>query len=443
MIVCFLACVKSGHAYCPIDISVPASRVAAIVDEVAPPCILSTEPFPFEREGIVTGDEIAEICRTSPSEPVTLSPVLSDDVFYIIFTSGSTGTPKGVQITCECLDNYLMWAKTLGGGLDPEKHYTFINQAPFSFDLSVMDLYLSLFSGGTLAALDKAVQSSTAALFRALEKSSANVWVSTPSFADVCLSDERFSEALLPQLEKFLFCGETLTNRTAGELMRRFPKAVVVNTYGPTESTVAVTEVNITPEVNAEWSPLPVGREKPGTRIFIMDEAGRILRDGEKGEIVIAGDTVSIGYLNKPELTEKVFGTYEIDGKSCRLYHTGDKGYRQNGWIFYCGRLDFQIKLHGYRIELEDIESNIMKLPGVRQAAVLPVYRDGQVRSISAYVAADRSDADDFQYSQKLRSMLRKYVPDYMIPKKFVFVDALPRTDNGKVDRRALGGMRA
>lgn len=443
MIVCFLACVKSGRAYCPIDISVPLNRVEAIVNEVNPELILTTEQLDIGNIYIISKDEMISCIQEENAAIGKEKWVTADDVFYVIFTSGSTGTPKGVQITRDCLDNFVHWAISLGHGLRDTKHYTFLNQAPFSFDLSVMDLYMSLYSGGTLWALSKSVQNDMKLLLQSFEESGANVWVSTPSFADVCLSDKKFTEEILPGLDMFLFCGETLTNRTAERLRTAFPKAEIVNTYGPTESTVAVTEVLVTSEISAKYNPLPVGLPKEGTWVFILDEAGNILPDGEKGEIVIVGDSVSIGYWNKPDLTKKVFGVYEIDNRSYRLYHTGDKGYKKDGYLFYCGRIDFQIKLHGYRIEIEDIESNIMKLQSVSKVVVMPVYKEEQVKSLTAYVVLKYAIEDSFAEAQKIRADLKEFLPDYMIPKKIVFKDSLPMTNNGKVDRKALGGMKS
>lgn len=442
MLICFLACVKSGRAYCPIDISVPLYRVEAIIKEVAPEIILATEELSLEYNNILSYEKIHSIIENETGQIEDSLAVSSEDVFYIIFTSGSTGTPKGVQITRDCLDRFIQWGLTLGSGIQENEKNVFLNQAPFSFDLSVMDLYLSLYSGGTLWALDKKVQGDMRLLLESFKHSEASVWVSTPSFADVCLADPSFGPELLPELKRFLFCGETLTNRTAERLMKVFPSAEIVNTYGPTESTVAVTEVLVTPELNQNINPLPVGEAKKGTWIFIMDKQGNNLPEGEHGEIVIAGDTVSVGYWNNQERTKKVFGICEIEGHTYRLYHTGDKGYMKDGQLFYCGRIDLQIKLHGYRIELEDIESNIMKLPEVQKVAVLPVYRDEQVRSLTAYVVTRNVVKDSFFMTQQLREKLKEYLPEYMIPKKMVFLETLPMTNNGKVDRKALGGMK-
>ena len=248
---------------------------------------------------------------------------------------------------------------------------------------------------------------------------------------------------MMPQMQVFLFCGETLGNRTARKLQERFPHSCVVNTYGPTESTVAVTDVLVTREVEQQENPLPVGRARPGTTIEIWDEEGKILPEGEKGEIIIIGDTVSTGYYGRPDLTEKSFFVVDSGYALIRGYHTGDKGYLKDGMLYYCGRIDLQIKLHGYRIELEDIENNIRRLPWIEHVVVVPNSRGGRVTSLTAYVVRRDGVPDEAhtaEAAQKMRDELQQFLPDYMVPKKTVFLDQMPMTNNGKADRKLLGG---
>lgn len=202
-----------------------------------------------------------------------------------------------------------------------------------------------------------------------------------------------------------------------------------------------MTQILVDVSVNQKWNPLPVGQAKEGTWILIMDQDGNLLPEGEKGEIVIVGNTVSAGYWNNSELTNKVFGRYRIGKEEYLLYHTGDKGYLNGDLLFYCGRMDLQVKLHGYRIEVEDIESNMRRLPDVIQAVVMPLYRGGEVKSLTAYVVLKREVSDEFEASQELKKELKEYLPEYMIPKKIVFLDKIPMTNNGKADRRALEAM--
>ena len=443
MLVCFMACAKAKRAYCPVDLSVPRERVLGILDSLKPEMILAPEEDCelFDNAKCLDIKAIEQYAAVAAA-PADLS-VLTDteDLVYLIYTSGSTGTPKGVQITRGCLDNFIKWGMTLGSGIKENEHPVFMNQAPFSFDLSVMDLYLCLYSGGTLIAIAKDLQADMKLLFEAFKRSGINVWVSTPSFANICLSDPKFNDELMPDAEKFLFCGETLPNHTVTKLHAAFKNAEVVNTYGPTESTVAVTGITVTKEVNEKYEPLPVGAPKVGTIIRICSEDGKILPDGEYGEIVIVGDTVSPGYRNNEEQTKKAFFLTEEKGETMRAYRTGDKGCMRDGQLFYAGRIDLQIKLHGFRIELEDIENNLMKLEGVERAAVIPNYRDGEVRNITACIMPAAMPEDSFKAGVKLREEAKKYLPEYMIPKKIIFKETLPVTNNGKTDRKALAAM--
>ena len=183
------------------------------------------------------------------------------------------------------------------------------------------------------------------------------------------------------------------------------------------------------------FNPLPVGRVKPGSYVSIRDQANQVVPTGSRGEIVIAGPNVGLGSFRRPDLTDRAF--VEIDGQ--RAYRTGDAGHFEDDLLFFEGRMDFQIKLHGYRIELGDIESNLHKLGDIRDAVVMPVMRDGRAEYLVAFaILKAKQDASDFETSQRLRRELAEHLPDYMVPRKFVFLAEFPTTPNGKVDRQRL-----
>lgn len=434
MLISFLGCVKAGHPYIPVDTSIPMERVVKIIESAKTELVInvSNQPLLIENQvPILTFDEI--LIRQAAVEMVDSSNwVDQDDNFYIIYTSGSTGNPKGVQISANNLQSFVDWMVKdfpINGQLN------FLNQAPYSFDLSVMDLYPALASGGSIFAITKEMIARPKILFEAFKKSSIQVWTSTPSFVQMCLMDPSFNDELLPEVSVFLFCGEILPVSIAQQLMERFPKATIFNTYGPTEATVAITIVEVTPEIVEAYHSLPVGKPKEDTQLLLVDEDGNQVPEGEKGEIIIIGPSVSKGYLGQPELTNKAF--YQLNGK--QAYRTGDAGYMEKGLLFYKGRIDFQIKLHGYRMELEEIEHHIAKSKYVKSVVVIPIYQNDKIEYLSAsIVPAEHAFDKEYQLTSAIKNELGEVLPAYMIPRKFTYHEELPMTPNGKVDRKQI-----
>jgi D-alanine--poly(phosphoribitol) ligase subunit 1 len=443
MLACFLGCAKAGRAYVPVDSSLPPARVAAILRDSQARLILSPEALSpaidrgaaevvdESKGGFLTLSRVFEAYAARRPDP--RRRVRDRDNFYILYTSGSTGQPKGVQITLGCLSSFLTWAQA---ELVDGRPQTFLNQAPFSFDLSVMDLYLSLSSGSTLWSVDARMIANPLELGELLPRARIETWVSTPSFAELCLADPSFGHERLPTVRTFVFCGETLTNTCANKLLLRFPQARVFNTYGPTEATVAVTSVRVDRALSLAHHPLPVGAIKPDCELRIVSAAGHTLPEGEKGEVVIVGPSVSPGYLDNPALNERAFFDTELGGAPTRAYRTGDAGYLQGGQLYFCGRLDLQIKLYGHRIELGDIEENLCALPGVENAMVLPVLKDGACTRLVAFVQS--VGEPDTNAASALKAALRERLPAYMIPQRIVFKQRFAMTRNGKIDRGAL-----
>jgi D-alanine--poly(phosphoribitol) ligase subunit 1 len=418
MLIAFLGAVKSGRPYVPIDIALPQTRIDQILASSNAALTL-------------TPDKIRQFSTSELGAPTI--PVEKNEPFYILFTSGSTGEPKGVIITLACLEHFISWM--LVEQQFSKRVEVFLNQAPFSFDLSVMDLFCSLATGGTLFSISRDLVENPKKLYRALASSGVTTWVSTPSFAQMCLVEDKFAEAMLPGVRRFLFCGETLPPQTAAQLLARFPQAQVWNMYGPTEATVATTSIHVDAAILEKYSPLPVGRVMPGAKIFIVDENGAELPANERGEIIITGPNVSPGYAGRSDLTARAFFEYH----GLRAYKTGDLGCFRDNLLFFEGRIDEQIKLSGYRIELGDVEANLCALPTVRDAVVVPVIKSGAAQSLTAFVTLlARNETSDFKLAHNLRSLLSERLPVYMLPRKFIFLDTFPMTANGKVDRAAL-----
>lgn len=432
MLACFLGASKAGHAYIPIEAHTPEERVEMILEVADPAMIFAVKDWPdIETDAeIISIDKLNNICAELETVS-SLEPVVGSETYYIIFTSGTTGVPKGVQISHNNLLSFVNWELTDFGITEGMR---FLSQAPYSFDLSVMDLYPALTLGGSLTPMAKEVINDFKQLFTLLPTLAIEVWVSTPSFMDICLMEPTFDGEHVDSLKVFLFCGEELPKATAQKLVDRFPQARIFNTYGPTEATVAISGVEVTQALLDEYSRVPIGRVKDDTTVYIMTNDQEV-STGEVGEIVIAGPSVSKGYLHNPEKTAAAF--FEYNGQPA--YRTGDAGKLVDGMLLYDGRIDFQVKLHGYRIELEDIDHHLAGVSYVKQAAVVPKYQNHKVQQLVAFVVANPHDFEkEFKLTKAIKEELSLSVMDYMIPQKFIYVEQLPLTANGKIDRKGL-----
>lgn len=432
MLACFLGTSKAGHAYIPIEAHTPKERVEMILEVADPAVIFAVEEWPTLETAaeIVTLEKIQDICKETHSLTVFES-VSDSETYYIIFTSGTTGIPKGVQISHTNLLSFVNWELTDFGITEGMR---FLSQAPYSFDLSVMDVYPALASGGSLTPLRKEIINDFKQLFTMLPTLEIEVWVSTPSFMEICLMEPTFNGEHVDSLKIFLFCGEELPKATAQKLLERFPDAHIFNTYGPTEATVAISGVEITKELLDEYDRVPIGHVKYDTNVYIMNGDNEVAAE-EVGEIVIAGPSVSKGYLNNPEKTADAFFEY----KNQSAYRTGDAGKIKDGMLIYDGRIDFQVKLHGYRIELEDVDHHLASVSYVKQAAVVPKYQNHKVQQLVAFVVAHANDFEkEFKLTKAIKEELSLSVMEYMIPQKFIYVEQLPLTANGKIDRKGL-----
>ncbi|MGX6979766.1 D-alanine--poly(phosphoribitol) ligase subunit DltA [Vagococcus elongatus] len=431
VLVSFIACMKAGHPYVPVDSHTPAERIKLIHEEAEPVCVVAFDQWEIPAKHLVRLKEFDEIVKKSKSYP-SENQVTGDDLTYIIFTSGTTGKPKGVQISYNNLASFLQWMMT---DFSLAQGQRYLCQAPFSFDLSVMDVFPALLTGGTLVPLEKDTVDNFPVLFRTLPDLKLNVWVSTPSLIEICLVTPDFRAGTLPELSHFLFCGEELPHKVADKLLERFPQAKIYNTYGPTEATVAVSGVQITKEILEKYERLPLGKVKEDTKIYIFDDQDQPLSEGEFGEVVIAGPSVSRGYFRNADKTAESFFSYQ----GLPAYRTGDGGYLKDGLLFYQGRLDFQIKWHGYRMELGDIDHHLLSLSSVQKACVVPKYQNHKVQQLIAYVVLEQGEPENPRETAKaLKGLLKEKLMAYMMPQKFVFASQLPLTSNGKIDRKQL-----
>ncbi|MCC6839689.1 MAG: AMP-binding protein [Flavobacteriales bacterium] len=429
VVVAMAACIMHNHPYIPLDIMIPEDRVRRIFNIAGVQLLIDCSDVPLETELTTLQDN--STLKHGKAMGAGSTPVRTDDPLrYIIFTSGSTGDPKGVCISRSAAAAFLHWTcSDFGFSADD----VFINQAPFSFDLSVYELFTSLYIGGTLLLNDAETTADSQRFIRRIQERNGSVWVSTPTFAYLYLTEPKFNAGQLPTVKTFLFCGEALPKMTAQRLLDRFPGSRVLNTYGPTEATVATSLVDVTAEVLDKYADMPVGAAMPGSRLITHTEDGAPATKELPGEILIIGDNVSTGYLANEALNAEKF--FVERGK--RGFRTGDFGWIEDGLLFFNGRRDEQVKLNGFRIELGDITAQMLAVDGVADAIALPLRSGGAVKRIVGFVRP-LAGRNNTELRNAILLQIGKELPHYMIPGDISFVDAFPVNNNHKTDRKAL-----
>ena len=410
VVISILACVIADRTYVPVGSCTPLYRVKQIIEITNSSLVLTDNNVSLKGIDCFSLDGLKQYEKYDIKEN-------NNDIVYMIFTSGSTGVPKGVPISKSNLNNFIDWISNLKPLCD-YKDINVLNQASFSFDLSVADFYYSLCNGHTLIALDSDIQEDYDEIFNLM--SEIDVAVMTPTFMKLCLLNKDFNELKYPNFKCVYFCGEQLEVKTAQKIYEVFPNLKIINAYGPTEATSAVSGILITKEMANSLQLLPVGEVNTfATDIEIIDD-----------EIVLKGKSVFSGYLGN-----YIGGYYNENNVNC--YRTGDIGYIEDGKLYCKGRKDSQVKYKGYRIELNDIEYNINLISGVKECVVVAKYNENLVvKTIKAFVVVDNS-----QDANYVKTELEKYIPAYMMPKTIKIIDKLPINQNGKVDRKALSGL--
>ena len=430
-----VASLKTGRAYSPVDITYPPERLYKIASKTN--CELVFNFSDIEVSGdfsVLNQSNIDKIVAEEYADINKENWVKDDDTCYILFTSGSTGEPKGVQISkknIECFASYFKKDCEIGEGK------VVLNQPPYSFDLSVIDPYVCLAMGKTLYNIDKVMIDNPKDMFEYFKKSNISLWISTPSFLNFCIINESFNKEMFPNLKKFIFNGEVLPKKLVEIIFDKFPDATVINAYGPTEATVGITSCEVTKQMLDDEKTLPVGKLSPNMSCKIVDKEGNDITETSKtGELIIIGDSVSKGYFNDIERTQKSFFKNSA-GKQC--YRSGDLVYKVGEYFYFVSRKDFQIKLNGFRIELDDIANNLNKIDFINNSIVMPVYKDERVSYIIAFVTLKtKMEESSLKLGIKIKNELKKLVPSYMVPRKIKILDTFPLNTNGKIDRKKL-----
>ena len=403
LVIALTACLRAGAAYLPLDPEHPRARIDEILGQAEPLLILTDRDLPG---ALPPGDWPVE--GAAPQAGV--SP---EDMAYVIFTSGSTGKPKGVVIEQGAIFNRLDWMARHYGMTAADR---ILQKTPATFDVSVWEFFLPFFCGAVLVMAPPGAHRDPAAIAGLIREHDITTLHFVPSMLSVFLQSPASEGLGIPRT----FCsGEALP----ADLARRFHARIrgrLHNLYGPTEAAVDVSFCEAGPDAA---DPLPIGWPVWNTGLHVLDDHLRPVPPGLAGQLYLSGVQLARGYLGRPDLTAERFITHEGQ----RLYATGDLAMRRgDGAVIFLGRLDHQVKLRGLRIELGEIETALRDQPGVSDAAVL--VRDDR---IVAYIAGDAGQA-------ALIAALSARLPAYMVPGAWVFLDALPVTANGKLDRKAL-----
>ncbi|MEH2121095.1 amino acid adenylation domain-containing protein [Nostoc sp.] len=428
MLIGLLGILKAGGAYVPLDPSYPQERLAFMVENAQMPVLLTQKSLvvilPESQAQIVYLDaDGGEIAKQSTDNPI--SKVVTENLAYVIYTSGSTGRPKGVEIQHSGLLNLVRWHQHIYN-LTPADRATQI--AGSGFDASVWELWPYLTAGASIHIPNEQTRLSPSKLCKYLTAEAITICFLPTPLAESFLEEQCLNSLAL----KYLLTG--------GDKLHRNPRTTLpfclVNHYGPTENTVVTTSAVVAVETETNLSP-PIGRPIANAQIYLLDRYLQPVPVSVVGEIYISGVSLARGYLNRPELTAENFIPNPFSEQSAtRLYKTGDLArYLPNGEIEYIGRIDHQVKVRGFRIELSEIEAHLSQHPKVRETLVVVHSASADSQDLVAYVVLQKEQTLTIT---ELRNFLESKLPNYMIPAAFVMLEALPLSPNGKVDRKAL-----
>jgi len=434
MVVGMLGILKAGGAYIPLDPNDPVERQSFKLQDSGTKVLVTTDDLaktlPADGRTVVRLDaDWPEIARQSQAN-IEAAAGLANPA-YVIYTSGSTGRPKGVMVTHSGLMNYLSWAARAYG---KEARRSALVHSSISFDLTITGLYTPLLAGGRVELLpdDAGVEAVAMALRQPQTRGVVKI---TPAHLEL-LSQQLRPEEAAGKVELFVIGGENLLGESLRFWREVSPTTRLINEYGPTETVVGccVYEVQASDPFSGS---VPIGKAIDNTRLYVLDQQLRPVPAGVAGELYIGGAGVARGYLNRPELTREHFLADPFSNEpGARMYRSGDMARcREDGTLEYLGRLDDQVKIEGYRVELGEVEAVVAEHAAVLHCVAVAREDEPGNKQLTGYVILRDGQAVT---PKELRGFLRRKLPEYMAPAHFVFVDAFPLTPNGKVDRRAL-----
>jgi len=425
--------VYAGCFYVYIDPIQPAARRRRIIDVCRPALAVIADGQPADGLDGVAIIRISELADAQEDDELLgsiRSQTLDIDPLYCNFTSGSTGTPKGVLVSHRSVIDFMNYFPALFGiGADD----VIGNQAPFDFDVSVKDIYSCFSTGATLVLIPRICFSVITRLLDWLDDNHVTTLIWAVSALCLVPQFKGFDYKIPSKVDKVLFSGEPMPIKYLNMWRQALPAAHFVNLYGPTEITCNCTYYRV--ERPFELGEiLPIGQPFPNEQVLLMDsDGGMITAQGAVGEICVTGTALALGYYNDPVQTAKVFVQNPLyTGYPQLMYRTGDLGYRDgDGNLCFSGRSDFQIKIMGHRIELEEVEAAISGLPGIERACCC---YDARRQRIVAFYCGRLAPLE-------LKKQLHALLPGYMVPSAAVSLEQMPLTLNGKIDRHALMAM--
>jgi len=425
LVAAILGVLKSGAAYLPVDPAVPEKRLKFMLSDSGAALVITQKSLKA-KFGSAQCCLIEDLLnRRSPAPLVNRTDeAAGDGLAYVIYTSGSTGRPKGVEILHR---SFALSVEAIRQELGLTAGDTILAVTSQSFDVSGLEIFLGLVSGARVVLLPPKHAMQSDLLRSAVEDSAATVLFGTPALWRLLVeSGWKGSDRL-----QAIVGGENLDPGLAKQLLDK--TAALWNHYGPTETTIVATTCRVQPEQN----PIPIGRPLPHVHLFLVGDHGEIVEDGSPGELYIGGDCLAKGYRNHPELTESRFVSLATDlDVEERVYRTGDLVRRlPDGQLEFLHRLDNQVKVRGFRIELEEIEALLSDHPALSECVVVVHEDDRHEKTLVAYY---RSNGPAALEPDDLRSYLSPRLPGYMLPSHFLRVERLPTSVNGKVDRTEL-----